>query len=407
MHSFESDYTAGARVEILRRLNETNLEQLPGYGSDKYCESAKEKIRAACDCPGADIFFMVGGTQTNAVVIDSMLPSYGGVIAAQTGHISDHEAGAIEFTGHKVIALPVYDGKLRAEDVWMYMKDYWQDASHQHFVYPGMVYISYPTEFGTLYTKRELVELASVCRWYNIPLYIDGARLGYGLMSPKCDITLPELAQLCDVFYIGGTKVGALFGEAAVFTKHNMPRYFSTIAKQHGALLAKGRLLGHAVYGRPVFPHQQTRHQHGHADPRRLRCAWPAVLSSFADEPTVPHHGEQGRPCPAAEDCLPHLGQGRRGAQRCPLRHELVHNAGGCRRADRRHQNTVRQKNFGALSGWKALRFLAFLRRLGAAADHFARNADGDLRRGLRQDRQADGQMNRRNDLFGEALLPQ
>ena len=202
MHSFESDYTAGARVEILRRLNETNLEQLPGYGSDKYCESAKEKIRAACDCPGADIFFMVGGTQTNAVVIDSMLPSYGGVIAAQTGHISDHEAGAIEFTGHKVIALPVYDGKLRAEDVWMYMKDYWQDASHQHFVYPGMVYISYPTEFGTLYTKRELVELASVCRWYNIPLYIDGARLGYGLMSPKCDITLPELAQLCDVFYI-------------------------------------------------------------------------------------------------------------------------------------------------------------------------------------------------------------
>ena len=157
MHSFESDYTAGARVEILRRLNETNLEQLPGYGSDKYCESAKEKIRAAWDCPGADIFFMVGGTQTNAVVIDSMLPSYGGVIAAQTGHISDHEAGASEFTVHKVIALPVYDGKLRAEDVWMYMKDYWQDASHQHFVYPGMVYISYPTEFGTLYTKRELV----------------------------------------------------------------------------------------------------------------------------------------------------------------------------------------------------------------------------------------------------------
>ena len=220
------------------------LKKTPGYGSDCYCEAAKAKIREACNAPAAEIFFLVGGTQTNAVVIDSMLPSYGGVIAAQTGHISDHEAGAIEFTGHKVIALPVYDGKLRAEDVWMYMKDYWQDASHQHFVYPGMVYISYPTEFGTLYTKRELVELASVCRWYNIPLYIDGARLGYGLMSPKCDITLPELAQLCDVFYIGGTKVGALFGEAAVFTKHNMPRYFSTIAKQHGALLAKGRLLG-------------------------------------------------------------------------------------------------------------------------------------------------------------------
>lgn len=244
MHSFESDYTAGARVEILRRLNETNLEQLPGYGSDKYCESAKEKIRAACDCPGADIFFMVGGTQTNAVVIDSMLPSYGGVIAAQTGHISDHEAGAIEFTGHKVIALPVYDGKLRAEDVWMYMKDYWQDASHQHFVYPGMVYISYPTEFGTLYTKRELVELASVCRWYNIPLYIDGARLGYGLMSPKCDITLPELAQLCDVFYIGGTKCGAIMGEALVILNPALKEGFRYIVKQHGGLLAKGRFLG-------------------------------------------------------------------------------------------------------------------------------------------------------------------
>ena len=244
MHSFESDYTAGARVEILRRLNETNLEQLPGYGSDKYCESAKEKIRAACDCPGADIFFMVGGTQTNAVVIDSMLPSYGGVIAAQTGHISDHEAGAIEFTGHKVIALPVYDGKLRAEDVWMYMKDYWQDASHQHFVYPGMVYISYPTEFGTLYTKRELVELASVCRWYNIPLYIDGARLGYALTATGNDVTLEDIARLADVFYIGGTKVGAMFGEAVVFTHGSVPKHFVTLIKRHGALLAKGWLLG-------------------------------------------------------------------------------------------------------------------------------------------------------------------
>ena len=244
MHSFESDYTAGARVEILRRLNETNLEQLPGYGSDKYCESAKEKIRAACDCPGADIFFMVGGTQTNAVVIDSMLPSYGGVIAAQTGHISDHEAGAIEFTGHKVIALPVYDGKLRAEDVWMYMKDYWQDASHQHFVYPGMVYISYPTEFGTLYTKRELVELASVCRWYNIPLYIDGARMGYGLTSPDADVTLQDIASLCDMFYIGGTKCGAVMGEALVITNPALKEGFRYTIKQHGGLLAKGRYLG-------------------------------------------------------------------------------------------------------------------------------------------------------------------
>ena len=241
---FENDYCEGAHPAILQKLTETNFEKVSGYGTDPYCASAKAKICAACGCPDADVTFISGGTQTNAIVIASMLQRWQGVMAAATGHVAAHEAGAIEYTGHKVIALPVYDGKLRAEDVWMYMKDYWQDASHQHFVYPGMVYISYPTEFGTLYTKRELVELASVCRWYNIPLYIDGARLGYGLMSPKCDITLPELAQLCDVFYIGGTKVGALFGEAAVFTKHNMPRYFSTIAKQHGALLAKGRLLG-------------------------------------------------------------------------------------------------------------------------------------------------------------------
>ena len=241
---FVCDYMEGAHPAIMNELLSTNMMQTSGYGLDEFSESARDKIRKACGAPNAGVYLLVGGTQTNATVIDALLRSYQGVLCAETGHIAVHEAGAIEFTGHKVIALPVYDGKLRAEDVWMYMKDYWQDASHQHFVYPGMVYISYPTEFGTLYTKRELVELASVCRWYNIPLYIDGARLGYGLMSPKCDITLPELAQLCDVFYIGGTKVGALFGEAAVFTKHNMPRYFSTIAKQHGALLAKGRLLG-------------------------------------------------------------------------------------------------------------------------------------------------------------------
>ena len=243
MHSFESDYTAGARVEILRRLNETNLEQLPGYGSDKYCESAKEKIRAACDCPGADIFFMVGGTQTNAVVIDSMLPSYGGVIAAQTGHISDHEAGAIEFTGHKVIGLPHTNGKLDAGTVEDWCRTFYADGNMDHLVFPGMVYISHPTEYGTLYTKAELEALHAVCQEYKMPLFLDGARLGYGLAAEGTDVTLADLARLTDVFYIGGTKVGALCGEAVVFP-HGAPAHFMTMVKQQGALLAKGRLLG-------------------------------------------------------------------------------------------------------------------------------------------------------------------
>ena len=243
MHSFESDYTAGARVEILRRLNETNLEQLPGYGSDKYCESAKEKIRAACDCPGADIFFMVGGTQTNAVVIDSMLPSYGGVIAAQTGHISDHEAGAIEFTGHKVIGLPHTNGKLDAGTVEDWCRTFYADGNVDHLVFPGMVYISHPSEYGTLYTKAELEALSAVCHKYHMPLFMDGARLGYGLAAEGTDVTLADVARLTDVFYIGGTKVGALCGEAVVFP-HGAPAHFMTMVKQQGALLAKGRLLG-------------------------------------------------------------------------------------------------------------------------------------------------------------------
>ena len=241
---FNSDYLEGAHPEIMKRLAETNMVQTVGYGEDEYCASARARIRAACDAPDADIHFFSGGTQANTTVIAAILRPWQGVLSAASGHINCHEAGAIEATGHKVIALPTDDGKITARQIEDYVHWHRTDPSSDFIVQPGMVYISYPTEFGTLYTKRELVELASVCRWYNIPLYIDGARLGYGLMSPKCDITLPELAQLCDVFYIGGTKVGALFGEAAVFTKHNMPRYFSTIAKQHGALLAKGRLLG-------------------------------------------------------------------------------------------------------------------------------------------------------------------
>ena len=244
MLSFENDYSEGAHPKILQRFMETNMEQVPGYGNDPYCESAKEKIREACKCPEAEIFFLVGGTQTNAVVIDSMLQAYEGVVSAQTGHVNAHEAGAIEYTGHKVLSIPQYEGKMKASDLEAYLKTFWQDESHEHMVFPGMVYISHPTEYGTLYSKQELTDLSAVCRRYEIPLYLDGARLGYGLMSKSTDVTLPDIAELCDVFYIGGTKVGALCGEAVVFTKHNMPKYFVTHVKQHGALLAKGRLAG-------------------------------------------------------------------------------------------------------------------------------------------------------------------
>ena len=207
MLSFENDYTEGAHPKILERLMETNMEKLSGYGSDRYCESAREKIRAACGCPGADVHFLVGGTQTNEVVIATMLGSCEGVVAARTGHVSVH-------------------------------------ANPEHMVFPGMVYISHPTEYGTLYTKEELKAISEVCQEYGIPLYMDGARLGYGLASRETDVTLPDIAKLCDVFYIGGTKVGALCGEAVVFTKNNTPKHFMSAVKRHGALLAKGRLLG-------------------------------------------------------------------------------------------------------------------------------------------------------------------
>lgn len=244
MLSFESDYTEGAHEKILERFVETNMEQVSGYGSDPYCESAKKKIQELCECPEADIFFMVGGTQTNEIVIDSLLKPYEGVISAKTGHINVHEAGAIEYTGHKVLEIPEYNGKIKAEDLKSYLSMFWNDENHEHMVFPGMVYISHPTEYGTLYTADELKAISGICREYKIPLYLDGARLGYGLMSSETDVTLPMIAQLCDVFYIGGTKVGALCGEAMVFTKNNTPQYFMTIVKQHGALLAKGRLLG-------------------------------------------------------------------------------------------------------------------------------------------------------------------
>ena len=244
MLSFESDYTTGAHPKLLERLAETNLEPASGYGADRFCTEAKEKIRLACGCPEAEVELLVGGTQTNAIVISTMLHDCEGVLAAQTGHINCHEAGAIEYSGHKVLALPQEEGKIKAPDLRKYLTDFYADEAHEHMVYPGMVYLSYPTEYGTLYTKQELQQIKAVCEEYRIPLFIDGARLGYGLMSSACDLTLPELAQIADVFYIGGTKVGALCGEAVVFTKNNKPAHFENRIKKRGALLAKGRLLG-------------------------------------------------------------------------------------------------------------------------------------------------------------------
>lgn len=240
---FLNDYSEGAHEKVLQHLIDTNMEQLPGYGTDHYCEEAKEKIKKACGCEDAEVFLLTGGTQTNQIVIDTMLQPYEGVVAAQTGHVSTHEAGAIEFTGHKVLTLPEKNGKINAADLKNLVETFYGDENHEHMVFPGMVYISHPTEYGTLYTKKELEEISEVCHKYDLPLFLDGARLGYGLVSPETDVTLEDIARYTDVFYIGGTKVGALCGEAVVFTK-KAPKHFMTMVKQQGALLAKGRLLG-------------------------------------------------------------------------------------------------------------------------------------------------------------------
>lgn len=240
---FVNDYGEGAHEALLARLMETNREHLPGYGSDTYTAQAQKKILAAAGCPHGTVWFLTGGTQTNRVVISACLRDWEGVLACRTGHIAVHEAGAIENSGHKVITLPAHEGKMDAEELGAWLAAFYADPNHDHMVFPGMVYLSYPTEYGTLYTKEELTAIAAVARRYRIPLYIDGARLGYGLASPACDLTLPELASLCQVFYIGGTKVGALCGEAVVFP-HGSPAHFLTRIKQNGALLAKGRLLG-------------------------------------------------------------------------------------------------------------------------------------------------------------------
>lgn len=244
MISFESDYNNGTLPEILDTLRKTNDDKTSGYGFDPYTEAAKEKIRKAVGMDSADVYFLVGGTQTNTTVIDSLLLGCEGVVCVETGHIGVHEAGAVEAFGHKVITLPSTDSKLASSTLTRYMETFLADETYPHMVQPGMVYISMPTELGMVYTKDELEEIYATCKKYDLRLFIDGARLGYGLMSEACDYDLPFLARHCDVFYIGGTKVGAMFGEAVVFSGMKAPKHFFTTVKRHGALLAKGRMLG-------------------------------------------------------------------------------------------------------------------------------------------------------------------
>lgn len=244
MLHFDCDYMEGAHPEVMRRLVETNLEQTPGYGCDPYTARACELIRRECGAPDAEVHLLVGGTQTNATVIDGVLRRHEGVLAAESGHINVHEAGAIEAAGHKVLVLPQHDGKVRATDVERYIDTFYRDETCDHMVFPGMLYVSHPTEFGTLYSLQEMEALHDVCHRHHIPLYLDGARLSYALAAEENTLTLRDIARLCDIFYIGGTKTGTLFGEAVVVTRPELLPHFFTLVKQHGALLAKGRLLG-------------------------------------------------------------------------------------------------------------------------------------------------------------------
>ncbi len=291
---FNSDYLEGAHPSIMVRLAETNMVQTVGYGEDEYCEAAREKIKTACQAPEADVHFLVGGTQTNTTVIAAILRPWQGVISAVSGHINCHEAGAIESTGHKVITLPTTNGKITAQRCRTMWSGTETNESTDHIVFPGMVYISHPTEDGTLYTKAELTALYDTCRRYGMPLFMDGARLGYGLMAEGTDVTLAEIARLTDVFYIGGTKVGALCGEAVVIMNEKSKKDFRFIMKQRGGRMAKGRLLG--VQFDTLFTDDLVsedsppRHRDGSSDPGhfRLRGLSPAVR--LPHQPAVSHH---------------------------------------------------------------------------------------------------------------------
>lgn len=241
---FGNDYSTGAHPKVLEHLVKTNNELMSGYCEDRYCLQAEQKILSECNCPDGQVFFLTGGTQTNMLAADVLLGGNEGVICASTGHINTHEAGAVEFTGHKVLTIGHEDGKVLASGLDKYLEHFHSDSNCVQMVFPGMLFISFPTECGTVYTLSELRALRRVCDDYDLKLYMDGARMGYGLASSQTDVTLSDIASLCDAFYIGGTKCGALCGEALVFPKGNAPKHFPTIMKQHGALLAKGRLAG-------------------------------------------------------------------------------------------------------------------------------------------------------------------
>lgn len=241
---FETDYQEGCHPEILKRLCDTNLEQSSGYGVDIHCENAANLIRNLIEKPNSEIFFLSGGTQTNAAVIKHLLLPYEGVISVSTGHINVHESGAIETTGHKIITLETHDGLLHPDLLKNYLENFYSDPTFDHMVQPGLVYISHPSECGTIYSKKMLQDLKNICDKYNLKLFLDGARLGVGLSVFNADLQLKDIADLCDVFYFGGTKNGALFGEAVVFPDKNLARNFRILMKQQGALLAKGRILG-------------------------------------------------------------------------------------------------------------------------------------------------------------------
>jgi threonine aldolase len=244
MFHFESDYLEGCCPQILEALQATNLEQTLGYGEDAHCAEAARRIRYVFDCPDADVHFLVGGTQTNVTVISALLRPHQGVLCAESAHINVHETGAVEHSGHKAITLPAPAGKISTAQVREALEAHQRDFSREHMVQPGMVYISFPTELGTIYTKQELSDLHAVCREWDIPLFIDGARLGYGLEASGCNVLPKDLPKLSDVFYIGGTKQGALFGEAVVFSDTRLSEDFRYFIKQNGGMLAKGRLLG-------------------------------------------------------------------------------------------------------------------------------------------------------------------
>ena len=317
MYHFDSDYMEGAHPAILERLTAINFDKHDGYGCDSICDSARARIREACGAPGAEVHLLTGGTQTNATMIKALLRPFEGAVAADTGHINIHEAGAVEATGHKVLPLPHTDDKLCAETVARYIDDFRADGNRDHMVWPGMVYISQPTEYGTLYTLYELEALSRVCRSRSIPLYMDGARLGYALAAPACDMTLRDVARLCDIFYIGGTKCGALLGEAVVIPRAGLiPHLFTTI-KQQGALLAKGWVLGvqfdtlftdglyldiaREASTRPhVWPtasRQRVSARHSNPSPTRYSCGSTPKASRLS--PPLPHSA-RGRSSPTA-----------------------------------------------------------------------------------------------------------